>query len=237
MVDQSLIHTEDNPHPLLKLQGKERRNYTIRSLSITVLITVLLYIFPSYLGLETLTTNTSYFFLNIFGFHPRTFVYEDSLSDLGSFDRFFYNLYDSSRATYPAISLDTEVGRSNYLIVRACTGMQAGALLLGLIWSTPAELHDKIRSSYVILIALFIGNTLRIAAMIAITTILMTNFNVEYETAWHFAHNWLGRPLGFFGTIGFTALIEVRGVKILDTITVWIDTLLGSKPKVEKTAK
>ncbi len=46
-----------------------------------------------------------------------------------------------------------------------------------------------------------------------------------------YAHDWLGRPLGFFGTIGFTVLIEIRDVKILDTITVWIDTLMGTKPK------
>ena len=230
-MERSLIPTEENPHPLLKLEGVERRKFAIRSLLITTSITLLLYVFPSYYGLEDLTTRTSYFFLDIFGFHPRVFVYEDSLQELTSFDRFLTRLYDPSRATYPAISLDTDAGRSNYLIVRACTGMQAGALLIGLIWSTPAEVHDRIRASYVILIALFIGNTLRIAAMIAITTILMNNFSLDYETSWGYAHDWMGRPLGFFGTIIFTILIEVRGVKILDTITVWIDWVTGAKPK------
>jgi exosortase/archaeosortase len=109
--------------------------------------------------------------------------------------------------------------------------MQAGALLLGLIWSTPAKSHDRIRASYTVLIALFIGNVMRIAAMIAITTILIENFGLTYSDAWMYAHDWLGRPLGFFGTIGFTVLIEIRDVKILDTITVWIDTLMGTKPK------
>jgi len=117
------------------------------------------------------------------------------------------------------------------LIVRACTGMQAGALLIGLIWSTPASMHDRIRASYVILIALFIGNTLRIAAMIAITTILMNYFGLEYETSWSYAHDWTGKPIGFFGTIAFTVLIEVRNVRILDTITVWVDFVIGAKPK------
>jgi exosortase/archaeosortase family protein len=201
---------------------------------ITTTITIVLYLFPSYYGLEHITTQTAHFFLEIFGFNPRLFIYEDSVGSLNAFDKFMYHLYDSQRATYPAISIDTGYGsRSNYLIVRACTGMQAGALLVGLIWSTPAKLHDRIRASYVILIALFIGNTLRIAAMIAITTIFMENFGLDYQSSWHYAHDWLGRPLGFFGTIGFTALIEVRGVKILDTITVWIDTLTGAKPKPE----
>lgn len=231
-MDESLIPTKENPHPLFKLEGQERKVFVIKSFTITVLITLLLYVFPSYYGLEMLTTKTSFFFLDIFGFHPRYFIYEDSYQELTAFDLSLLKLYDPTRATYPAISMDTETGRSNYLIVRACTGMQAGALLLGLIWSTPAELHDRIRSSYAILIALFIGNTLRIAAMIGITTILMNNFGLDYETAWDFSHNWLGRPLGFFGTILFTFLIEARGVKILDTITVWMDFILKTKPKV-----
>lgn len=235
-----LIPTKENPHPLLKLEGQERRNFAIRSVTITVLITVLLYLFPSYYGLEKITTETSYFLLELFGFHPRYFIYEDNLANLGLFDQTLFNLYDSTRATYPAISIDTANSRSNYLIVRACTGMQAGALLLGLIWSTPAELHDKIRSSYVILIALFLGNTGRIAAMIAITTIFMQDYGLPYSEAWHLAHDVMGRPLGFFGTIGFTLLIEKRNVKILDTIQVWMDALMGTKPKkkiIEEIAK
>ena len=231
---ESFVPTTDNPHPLLKMTGIERRNFAIKTILFTTAVTVGLYIFPSYYGLEDLTTKTSYFFLDIFGFHPRLFIYEDSLQEIGAFDNFLRGLYDSSRATYPAISLDTNSGRSNYLIVRACTGMQAGALLLGLIWSTPAGLHDRIRASYVILIALFVGNTLRIAAMIAITTLLMNDFGLDYDTAWHYAHDVLGRPVGFFGTIGFTALIEVRGVKILDTITVWVDWITNAKPSVKK---
>jgi len=232
---KDLEPSEDNAHPLLKLQGKERRSFAIESFTITVLVTTLLYIFPSYYALETLTTESSFFALNIFGFRPRFFIYEDSVHDMTAFDAFLYNLYDSKRATYPAISIDTGNRRSNYLIGRACTGMQAGSLLLGLIWSTPTSIHDRIRSSYTILIALFIGNVLRIAAMIGITTLLIEMFGLSYETSWAFAHDWLGRPLGFFGTIGFTALIENRNVKILDTITVWMDTIMGTKPPKPKT--
>ena len=175
-----LIPTKENRHPLLKLEGKERRSFTLRSVIITVLITVLLYLFPNYYGLEKITTETSYFLLDLFGFHPRYFTYEDNLANLGVFDQTLFNLYDSDRATYPALSIDTISSRSNYLIVRACTGMQAGALLLGLIWTTPAELHDRIRASYVMLIALFLGNTGRIAAMIAMTTIFMQDFGINY---------------------------------------------------------
>lgn len=230
-----LIPTKEHPHPLLKLQGEERRNFVMKSVTITVLMTVILYFFPPYYGIEKLTTDTAYFMLDLFGFHPRFFTYEDNIHNLPQIEVILFNLYDSTRATYPAISIDASIyRRSNYLIVRACTGMQAGALLVGLIWSTPAKLHDRIRASYVVLIALFIGNTARIAAMIALTTIFITDFKVDYTTAWHLSHDVMGRPLGFFGTIGFTVLIEKRNVKVLDTIQVWIDYLTGAKPKKKK---
>tara|TARA_B100002019_G_C21190439_1_gene558515 strand:- start:387 stop:1082 length:696 start_codon:yes stop_codon:yes gene_type:complete len=227
-----LIPDKDNPHPLLKLEGNERKNFTIKSIIITLVMTSTIYLLPNYYWLEMITTDSSYFLLSLFGYEPRLFIYEDNFNQLSKLDQWMYLLYDSDRASYPAISLDSDnLRRRNYLIVRACTGMQAGALLLGLIWSTPAKSHDRIRASYTVLIALFIGNVMRIAAMIAITTILIENFGLTYSDAWMYAHDWLGRPLGFFGTIGFTVLIEIRDVKILDTITVWIDTLMGTKTK------
>ncbi|KKL23314.1 hypothetical protein LCGC14_2426590, partial [marine sediment metagenome] len=78
---------------------------------------------------------------------------------------------------------------------------------------------------------LYIGNILRIAAQIGMTLVLINYFDLEYETAWSYAHDWTGKPIGFFGTIAFTVLIEVRNVRILDTITVWVDFVIGAKPK------
>ncbi len=223
---EHLIPTDDDKHPLLKLKGKERRNYAIYSFGVTFMITVGLYVFPSYFGLEMLTTKISYFFLNLFGFNPRFFIYEDRTAQLGFIDHLLYTLYDSNRATYPAISIEGSSGVPNYyIIVRACTGMQAGALLLGLIFATPARIKDRIHASFLVLLVLFIGNTLRIAAMIAITTILAYDFGVSHQYAWTLAHDRMGEPLGFFGTILFTFLIEKRQVRILDPITIWMDVL------------
>ncbi len=225
--DERLIPTEDNEHPLLKLKGKERRKFAIYSLTGTVLITILLYIVPPYYGLEMLTTHTSYFFLDIFGFKPRYFTYEDKIQNLEFIDAIFYNLFDNTRATYPAIAIESKNQLPNYyMIIRACTGMQAGALLLGLIWMTPAHLQNKIKASYTVLIALFIGNALRIASMIAIATIFTSDFGVDHNIAWHYAHDWMGQPIGFFGTILFTIFIEKNDVRILDTITLWVDVLM-----------
>lgn len=229
---RSLIPSKEKPHPLLDLYGQERRNFVFRSIFITTSVTLIIYVlWPNYFVLESLIAKSSVAVLDFFGFQPRIFVYEDSLQEVPPIDRFLMRLYDPTRATYPAISMDTAYGRSNYLIVRACTGMQAGALLLGLIWSTPATLHNRIRSSFIMLISLYVGNILRIAAQIGMTLVLINYFGLDYETAWKYSHDGTGKPIGFFGTIAFTILIEVRNVRILDTITVWIDFVTGAKPK------
>jgi exosortase/archaeosortase family protein len=223
---KGLKPTEDNRHPLLKLKGKERTNFTLVSFSITMLFIILLYVLPTLYELQIITTKVSFFFLTLFGFDPRYFMYEDQVQRLNIFEQFMYQNYDTNRATYPAIAIEKEGTVPNhYLVVKACTGMQAGALLLGLIWSTPASLNDRIRASYMMLLALFIGNALRIASMIAITTILTKDFGLGYNLSWTYSHDRMGQPLGFFGTIAFVILIEKKNVRILDTISVWMDTV------------
>ena len=232
MFSKDLVPTKEKPHPLLDLKGSQRDKFALQSFLFTVLVILVMYVLPNLHWLEVLTTNTSLFFLQVFNFRPRFFTYEDNLGNLADFDLLMYNVGDSIRSTYPAISIETGNVPNHYLIVKACTGLQAGALLVGLIWSTPSRPGDQIRASYLVLIALFIGNTLRIASMIAITTILTVDFNLIYEPSWNYAHNIMGRPLGFVGTIGFVAIIEKTGVKMLDTITVWIDTLIYYFDKV-----
>ncbi|MDH5402115.1 MAG: exosortase/archaeosortase family protein [Candidatus Heimdallarchaeota archaeon] len=225
-----LIPTEEENHPLLKLQGKDRTKFAIRSFLITAIMTAVIYIVPDYYFLEWLTTWASFYTLKFFGFDPIYYTHIAKVNSLEAIDLFFYNLFDKNRNVYPAIKMSGNGHNANYMIVRACTGMQAGGLLLGLIWSTPAENKNRIKASIVMLIALFIGNFLRIALIIAMATLFMEVFDLSYSLSWHYAHDVLGRPIGFFGTIGFTALIEVRKVRILDTITVWIDTIMGTKP-------
>ena len=221
----------------LKLKGTERTVFAIKSVGIVLLILAVFYLLPSYYGLEILTAKMSLFYLELFGFHPRYFIFEEPLMQLDGIELFLLNFADPIRATYPAISIETTIIPHHYLIVKACTGMQAGALLLGLIWATPAKNTDRIRASYIMLIALFIGNTLRIAAMIAITTILTTDFALDYDTSWNYAHNFMGQPIGFFGTIAFTLVIEKNNVHILDTITTWIDTITAGIQKICSTIK
>ncbi len=226
MSDLSLIPTEHDPHPLLKLKGKEKTQYAITSFLITVFLTITLYVFPDFSVLEYATTRGVYFVLYIFGYSPRMFMYELGLNELGFFDSLIYSIYDGKRSTFPSISIDGTT-QNNFIIVRACTGMQAGALLIGLIASTPAEMKTKIKTGYIVLFTLFIGNIFRIAAQIALTTLFIEVFHLDFETVWAYSHDWTGRPIGFLATIGFTLYIEKSGIRILDTITIWMDELLS----------
>ncbi len=239
----SLIPTKEDPHPLLKLKGQEKHIFALKSFIITFLITGILYTLPDYWPLEYATTKGVWTVLGIFGFHPRMFIYELGLHDLGFFDHIIYRLYDGNRSTYPAINIDgSRTNQNNFIIIRACTGMQAGSLLVGLIVATPASWKTRLRTAYIVIFILFIGNILRIAAQIALATIFISYLKVPFTHSWSYAHDWTGRPIGFIATIAFTLYIEGAGVKILDTITIWIDEIFwltsfivgGRKKKVVK---
>ena len=45
-------------------------------------------------------------------------------------------------------------------------------------------------------------------------------------SAWYWAHDVLGKPVGFFGTIFFAIIIEKQGVPILNTVSLWIDSII-----------
>lgn len=241
--NEFLIPTKENPHPLLKLKGKDKHLFALKSFTITIAVTLILYTLPDYWFLEYATTKGVWTVLGVFGFHPRLFIYELGIHDLGFFDSVIYRLYDGNRTTFPAINIDgSRTSQNNFIIIRACTGMQAGSLLVGLILSTPAKWKTRLRTAYIILFILFIGNIFRIAAQIALATIFINVLHVPFTGSWGYAHDWTGRPIGFIATVAFTLYIEGSGIRILDTITIWIDEVFwfssliigGKKKKVVK---
>jgi exosortase/archaeosortase family protein len=211
-------------NPILSLKGKERWSFAIRTILITTVLTAIIYLVPDYYDLENITTLLSYKLLNFFGYSPQLSYFSEPITELSWFDQFAYNLYDPHRNYYPVISISTTVSNSRFIIVRACTGMQAGALLTALIVATPAKTQNKIRAILWVNITLFLGNTLRIAMMVALTSLFMEEFGLSYETSWGWAHDVLAKPIGILGTIGFVLLVEKNKVPILDTMTTWIDS-------------
>ena len=90
---------------------------------------------------------------------------------------------------------------------------------MALIIVTPADTKKKIKATTYTLIALFFGNMLRIAIVIGMTITIQATYGADYSAAWFWAHDVLGKPIGFFGTIFFALIIENQGVPILNTVS------------------
>ncbi len=211
---------------LLDPKGKNKYIYSLISFTFVVLLTVLLYLVPDYYFLEKITNNTVFEILQIYQFDV---VFDGFYSDKdpeGTFIVAIVNILtglDGHNALTPVIKSITASRR--FAVVRACTGMQAGALLMALIIVTPADFWNKVKATTYALIALIIGNFLRIALVIGMTVTLQVTYGTGHEPAWMWAHEVLGKPIGFFGTIFFALIIEKQGVPILNTVSIWIDSL------------
>ncbi len=117
----------------------------------------------------------------------------------------------------PAINLPG-ITETNYAIVRACTGMQAGAIIIALILVTKAPWQRRAIALTVFAIMLYIGNTLRV----------MFHLWLVYQqwgdiSKFSFAHDFLAKPIGFVGTLIFAYVIEKLGVPIIDQFADFMD--------------
>ena len=211
---------------LLNPKGKSKYIYSLISFAVVVILTVLLYLVPDYYFLEKITNNTVFEVLKVYQFDV---VFDGFYSEKdieGTFIVTIVNILtglDGHNALTPVIKSVTASRR--FAVVRACTGMQAGALLMALIIVTPADFWKKVKATTYALIALIIGNFLRIALVIGMTVTLQVVYGTGHDPAWMWAHDVIGKPIGFFGTIFFAIIIEKQGVPILNTVSIWIDSL------------
>jgi len=217
-----------------KSQSKPFHNdkLMIMTLIIASIITFLIYTGPDWVFWEIPTRDIVSFVLNLFGVEhfllpeelPR--VIPDFMKG-GSFP-----FLEATNLT-PGINIPATWG--DYWIVKACTGMQAGGLLLGVILVTNAPWRNKTSASVVIIFTLFITNALRISFHLLCVEFLVVQFNMDPETAFYWAHDVSSKVIGFFGTILFAIIIEKMGVPIIDQFADWLDwiwwrsTKIGSK--------
>ncbi len=244
MAKESEKESQKNPRFLLDLKGKNKGKYALISFVTVVVLTVIFYFVPDYFFLEKITSDTVFEALKLYQYavikEPVALYYwEYADAGNGFFDNFIFFVtgLDGHDGMTPVIRSANYFRR--FAVVRACTGMQAGALLMALIIVTPAEFGKKIKATAYSTIALVLGNFLRIALTIGMTLTLMDSYGVGYDQAWMWSHNVLGKPIGFFGTIFFALIIEKQGVPILNTVSLWIDSILdlfSRKKKKEKEA-
>jgi len=238
MADSNDIQKSLNMKTLTDLTGKRKHVYSLLSFAIVVALTLILYLVPDYYFLEEMTKETVYKVLELYQFSVGDGIpYHEWDYDKTIFviiTNIFVSL-DGHGGMTPVISSSTAVRQ--FAVVRACTGMQAGALLMALIVVTPANIEKKIKATSYTLIALFIGNLLRIAIVIGMTITIQVAYGADYSSAWFWGHDVLGKPIGFFGTIFFAMIIERQGVPILNTVSLWIDSFLDLLSNVFKKVK
>ena len=111
--------------------------WMITSFLITVTMSLFLYISIDYHWLEVITRNTSLFLLQLSGLpaHVADFPFPISTGN-------WYQFGEATTNT-PGITI-TGTNYTAFWIVKACTGMQAGAILISLIYVTPIPLKGKL---------------------------------------------------------------------------------------------
>ena len=212
---------------LTELKGRKKHIYSLLSFLVVVILTLTLYLVPDYYFLEKATYETVFGMLKLYQFD----IVEAPLYNEIEYGNSLFIVISNLLSSLDGHGGNTPVIKSitasrQFAIVRACTGMQAGALLMALIIVTPAPAGEKIKASIYSLLALIIGNFLRIALVIAMTITIDYSYGASYDAAWFWAHDVLGKPIGFFGTILFAIIIEKQGVPILNTVSLWLDSFI-----------
>lgn len=207
------------------------QNFVLLSLLFVIVTSVLLYWAPYfdwlYLWLERITNDSVIFLLNSTG------VYSEVSTRIFPMGPDYADFGEASLET-PGINIPG-TPYSTYWIIKACTGMQAGAVLISLIFATPipqkirksssfkesvigkSQILLKFKVAILFFILLFITNSIRIWFHLYLVGAL--------ELPFSFAHDDLSKPIGFFGTIFFAWFIERQGIPIINTFAEWIDSL------------
>lgn len=189
--------------------------YMLSTLAVFSLMALGIYVVTDYVWLEKPTRDIIRMLLTFAGIenYNAPGVIESFLRGEG----IFYEAVDGTPGIYLP---DTN---TKYWIVKACTGMQAGALMLGLIAISHTRWTRKLIASIVFFMTLFVGNALRIAFHLLLTHILVTQFGLAPQEAFYWGHDVTSKIIGFFGTLFFAWLIEQLGVPVIDTFADYVD--------------
>ncbi|MHA2225070.1 MAG: heimdallarchaeosortase [Candidatus Hodarchaeales archaeon] len=225
-------HNLLNEEPKFETRQQQKRykndKLMIITLVIAAMVAFLLYTVPDWVILEIPTRDIIHFLLSLVGIENEPirlgdFVNTPSWPMLeraivgGPFP------FTEATAETPGLFLPSTNGQ--YWIVKACTGMQAGALLLALIVITQAAWSAKLRAGILFMLTLFIGNSLRIAFHLWAVSFIYLNSAMTANEAFYWAHDVPTKIIGFFGTILFAFIIEKMGVPIIDQFADWLDWL------------
>ncbi|NHJ87896.1 MAG: hypothetical protein FK734_20705 [Asgard group archaeon] len=201
---------------------RERLNFVLKTIPIFLALLFFIFFVLDWMGayefLEVMVRNNAGWLLKtIFGYDSFTIGYYERI-DL---DPLTGGLVYFGQ-TFPGMRLDDYP--KILLIIRSCTGMEAGALLMALIFVTPAKWQNKVVAHVTNLLMMHIGNTFRVAFHFWFTQLLYLRWH-DADKAFFYAHDMLSKVFGFVGIVIFTLVIERTGVKIVSTFGAWIDSI------------
>jgi len=212
--------------------SRERLNFFLKTFPAFIVLMFFLYFVLDWLGafefLEVLVRDNSVWLLDsIFGM------------DTSEFSIRFFERIDPDPLTnsnvyfgtpyFPGLRLGTYP--RTLLIIRACTGMEAGALLMTLIFITPAKWQNKAVAHVTNLLMMHVGNTFRVAFHFWFTEYLYKLWG-DADKAFFWAHDMLSKVFGFVGIVIFTLVIERTGVRIVSTFGAWIDAMVDGFQRI-----
>jgi len=212
--------------------SRERRNFFLKTFPTFIVLMFFLYFVLDWLGafefLEVLVRDNSVWLLDtIFGMDTSEFTVSffqridpDPLTNS--------NVY-FGRPYFPGLRMGTYP--RTLLIIRACTGMEAGALLMTLIFITPAKWQNKTVAHVTNLLMMHVGNTFRVAFHFWFTEYLYKLWG-DADKAFFWAHDMLSKVFGFVGIVIFTLVIERTGVRIVSTFGAWIDAMVDGFKRI-----
>ncbi|MHA2237170.1 MAG: heimdallarchaeosortase [Candidatus Hodarchaeales archaeon] len=225
---QPLDEIEIKIETITQQERYKKDKLMISTLIIAVVITFLLYTVPDWVFIEIPTRDIIQFLLSLVGIESEPirigeFLNTPSWPILER--KIIGGPFPFIEATVETPGLFLPSTNGQYWIVKACTGMQAGGLLLAIIVISEAAWSAKLRASVLFMLALFIGNSLRIAFHLWAVSFLYQNFTISAADAFFWAHDIPTKIIGFIGTIFFAFIIEKMGVPIIDQFADWLDWL------------
>ncbi len=212
--------------------SRDRLNFVLKTLPAFIILMFFLYFVLDWIGafefLEVLVRDNSVWLLDsIFGMDTTEF-------SVGFFQRIDPDPLTNSNVYFgtpyfPGLRMGTYP--RTLLIIRACTGMEAGALLMALIFITPAKWQNKTVAHVTNLLMMHIGNTFRVAFHFWFTEYLYKLWG-DADKAFFYAHDLLSKVFGFVGIVIFTLVIERTGVRIVSTFGAWIDAMVDGLKRI-----
>jgi len=193
----------------------------ITTLLVAALLTFLIYAIPDWVFIEIPTRNIISEILAFAGIENFLIPNLEPNSVIPEFLRGGEFPFIEATLQTPGIHIPSTNG--DYWIVKACTGMQAGGLLIAIIMVTEVTWTTKFRAALALFIALFIGNTLRITFHLWSVSFLVSQFQMDPNTAFYWAHDVSSKVIGFFGTILFAKKKKKMGVPLIDQFADWLD--------------